>query len=66
VDIAITWITGGYMILEYQLSQIYLGDKFRHFFGQMPSNRAFQVQPHLPLWEGPNVVYFHASRWYLQ
>ena len=31
----------------------------------MPPNRAFLVQPHLPLCEGPNAVYCRASRWCL-
>ena len=48
LDIAMTWITGGYMLSEYQLSPLYFGDKFRHFVGQVPPNRAFPVQPHLP------------------
>ena len=58
-----TWITGGYMISEYQL---YFGDKFRHFVGQVPLNRAFPVQPHFPFWEGPNAVYCCAPRRCLQ
>ena len=54
------------MILEYHLSQIYLGDKVRQFVGQVPPNRDFQVEQHLPLWEGPNTVDCHASRRCLQ
>ena len=54
------------MIVEYQLSQLYVGDKFCHLVGQVPPNRAFPVQPHLPLWEGPNAVYCRASRRCLQ
>ena len=54
------------MISEYQLSLLYFGDKFHHFIGQVPSNQAFPVQPHFPLWEGPNAVYWHASRQCLQ
>ena len=54
------------MISEYQLSQIYLGDKFCHFLGQVPPNQDFLVQPHLPLWEGPNAIYCHVSRRCLQ
>ena len=51
------------MISEYQL---YFGDKFRHFVGQVPLNRAFPVQPHFPFWEGPNAVYCCAPRRCLQ
>ena len=54
------------MISEYKLSQIYLGDKFRHFVGQVPPNRDLPVQPHFPLREGPNAVYCYASRRFLQ
>ena len=27
----------------------------------VPLNRVFLVQPHLPLWEGPNAIYCHVS-----
>ena len=54
------------MVSEYQLSQIYFVDKFHHFIGQVPPNRGFPVQPHFPLWEGPNAVYYRASRRCLQ